>query len=140
MPEQATILLVEDEANVLKMLERFLSPSYRCLAATNGKDALEILKTEKEIDIVVTDVRMPVMDGIQLIRALKRIRPHMPAIAMTAYGSEETAVEALRAGATNYLRKPFKTQEFLSIVRKAIEVAQARRGKAVSLGYLREAT
>src|SRR4051812_25895963 len=136
--EQSTILLVEDEANVLKMLERFLAPSYRCLAATNGKDALEILKVERDVDVVVTDVRMPGMDGIQLIRAIRRLRPHLPAIAMTAYGSEETAVEALRAGATNYLRKPFKTQEFLSVVRKCIEVAQARRGKTAAFSYLQE--
>lgn len=139
-PDQSTILLVEDEANVLKMLERFLAPSYRCLSATNGKDALEVLKNERDVDVVVTDVRMPGMDGIQLIRAIRRLRPHLPAIAMTAYGSEETAVEALRAGATNYLRKPFKTQEFLGVVRKCIELAQARRGKAVSLGYLKEST
>src|SRR5947199_10450512 len=134
-PEQATILLVEDEANVLKMLERFLAPTYRCHSATNGKDALEVLKNEREIDLVVTDVRMPGMDGIQLIRAVRRLRPYMPAIAMTAYGSEETAVEALRAGATNYLRKPFKTQEFLAVVRQCIELAQARRGKTASLSY-----
>ncbi|MEZ0228565.1 MAG: response regulator [Planctomycetota bacterium] len=141
MPDQAaTILLVEDEANVLKMLERFLAPSYRCLAATNGKDALDMIKAERDVDVVVTDVRMPGMDGIQLIRAIRRMRPHLPAIAMTAHGSEETAVEALRAGATNYLRKPFKTQEFLGVVRKCIELAQARRGKTVSLGYLKEST
>src|SRR5581483_1786190 len=138
--DQATILLVEDEANVLKMLERFLAPSYRCLSATNGKDALELLKTERDVDVVVTDVRMPGMDGIQLIRAIRRMRPHLPAIAMTAYGSEETAVEALRAGATNYLRKPFKTQEFLGVVRKCIELAQARRGKTSSLSYLKESS
>ncbi len=136
----ATILLVEDEANVLKMLERFLAPSYKCLAATNGKDALDMIKTERDVDVVVTDVRMPGMDGIQLIRAIRRMRPHLPAIAMTAHGSEETAVEALRAGATNYLKKPFKTQEFLGVVRKCIELAQARRGKTVSLGYLKEST
>jgi CheY-like chemotaxis protein len=140
MPDQSTILLVEDEANVLKMLERFLAPSYRCLSATNGKDALEVIKAERDVDVVVTDVRMPGMDGIQLIRAIRRMRPHLPAIAMTAHGSEETAVEALRAGATNYLRKPFKTQEFLGVVRKCIELAQARRGKTVSLGYLKESS
>jgi CheY-like chemotaxis protein len=138
--EQAHILLVEDEANVLKMLERFLAPTYKCFSATNGKDALELLKNERAIDVVVTDVRMPGMDGLQLIRAIRRLRPHLPAIAMTAYGSEETAVEALRAGATNYLRKPFKTQEFLSVVRKCIELAQARRGKATALVYMKEAT
>lgn len=138
--DQSTILLVEDEANVLKMLERFLAPSYRCLAATNGKDALEVLKNERDVDVVVTDVHMPGMDGLQLIRAIRRMRPHLPAIAMTAYGNEETAVEALRAGATNYLRKPFKTQEFLSVVRKCIELAQARRGKTLTFSYLKEST
>ncbi len=138
--EQATILLVEDEANVLKMLERFLAPSYRCFSVTSAKDALELVKNEREIDVVVTDVRMPGMDGLQLIRAIRRMRPHLPAIAMTAYGSEETAVEALRAGASNYLRKPFKSQEFLAVVRKCIDVAQARRGKASALAYLREST
>ena len=93
------------------MLERFLaSRPTRCSPASNGQDALESLKTTREIDLVVTDVphashgRAPAPHG-----AIKRLRPHLPAIAMTAYGTEETAIEALRAGATNYLRKPFKT-------------------------------
>jgi CheY-like chemotaxis protein/anti-sigma regulatory factor (Ser/Thr protein kinase) len=133
-------LLVEDEANVLKMLERFLAPTYRVIPASNGKDALETLKTTREIDVVVTDVRMPHMDGLQLIRAIKRLRPHLPAIAMTAYGTEETAIEALRAGATNYLRKPFKTQEFLTVVRKAIELANARKNLTSAFAFLRESS
>jgi FixJ family two-component response regulator len=86
----------------------------------------------------VTDVRMPEMDGLQLIRAIKRMRPSLPTVAMTAYGSEETAIEALRAGATNYLRKPFKTQEFLTVVRKCLELAQSRKGRTTTLAHLRE--
>ncbi len=136
----ARILLVEDEPNVRKMLERFLAPSYVCLSASNGKEALDVLKAERDVDLVVTDVRMPQMDGIQLLKALRRTRPHLPVIAMTAYGSEDTAVEALRAGATNYLRKPFKTQEFLSIVKKCMELSQLRRGRIAALAHLRELT
>src|SRR5438105_4814868 len=64
----ARILLVEDEPNVRKMLERFLSPNYVCLGASNGKEALEVLKAERDVDLVVTDVRMPQMDGIQLLK------------------------------------------------------------------------
>ncbi|MBI3725290.1 response regulator [bacterium] len=137
-PASARILLVEDEPNVRKMLERFLAPSYVCLGASNGKEALEVLKNERDVDLVVTDVRMPQMDGIQLLKALRRTRPNLPVIAMTAYGSEETAVEALRAGATNYLRKPFKTQEFLAIVRKCMELSQLRRGRIAALAHIRE--
>lgn len=132
------ILLVEDERDVRTMLERFLASTYQCLPAANGREALDLLKTERDVDLVVTDVRMPEMDGIQLLKAVRRLRPELPVIAITAYGNEETAIEALRAGATNYLRKPFKLQEFQAIVRKGVELAQTRKSRTTAFGYLRD--
>jgi CheY-like chemotaxis protein/anti-sigma regulatory factor (Ser/Thr protein kinase) len=138
-PEKARILLVEDEREVRTMLERFLSATYTCVPASNGREALELLKADGAIDLVVTDVRMPEMDGIQLLRAVRRLKPELPVVAITAYGTEETAIEALRAGATNYLRKPFKLQELQAIVRKCVELASSRKGRLVALGFLRDA-
>lgn len=134
------ILLVEDDAMVRKMLARFLEPRYAIAHAGNGREALELLKQEQEIDLILTDVRMPIMDGLQLVRAVKRVRPHVPIVVMTGLGTEETAIEALRAGATNYLKKPFRNNELDLVVRKSLELGQARRGRLAGLTYLREST
>jgi CheY-like chemotaxis protein/anti-sigma regulatory factor (Ser/Thr protein kinase) len=137
-PVRARVLLVEDEKDVRTMLERFLASTYECVPAANGREALDVLKAERSIDLVVTDVRMPEMDGIQLLRAVRRLRPDLPVIAITAFGSEDTVVEALRAGATNYLKKPFKLQDFQAIVRKGVELAQSRKSRLATLAYLKD--
>jgi CheY-like chemotaxis protein len=132
------ILLAEDDALVRKMLAAFLEPRFTVLHATNGRDALELLKAEKDVDIVLTDVRMPVMDGLQLVRAVRRMRPQLPVIVMTGVGNEETVVEALRAGATNYLKKPFRNNELDHVLRKCLEITQRMRGRVTALSFLRE--
>src|SRR5262245_49757422 len=124
---RSRLLLVEDDALVRKMLGTFLEPRYAVSHAGNGRDALELLKTA-EVDLVLTDVRMPVMDGIQLVRAIRRLKPHLPVVVMTGLGNEETAVEALRAGATNYLKKPFRNHELDHVVRKCLEITQGLKG------------
>jgi DNA-binding response OmpR family regulator len=132
------ILLVEDDNLVRKMLATFLEPRFSVLHATNGRDALELLKAEKDVDLVLTDVRMPVMDGLQLVRAVRRMRPTLPMIVMTGVGNEETVIEALRAGATNYLKKPFRNNELDHVVRKSLEITQRMRGRVTALSFLRE--
>jgi len=102
-----TILIVDDEKNYLVVLSAFLSEEgYETMTAEEGQEALEILETA-DIDLVLTDMKMPSMDGIELLRRIKKKSPDLPLVVMTAYGTVEKAVEAMQQGAFNFIQKPF---------------------------------
>jgi two-component system response regulator AtoC len=104
------VLIVDDEANMRRVLEIMLARrGYRTLAAVDGLDAWEQLQ-EGGIDLVVSDLRMPRLDGIELLRRLRDAGLDLPLILMTAHGSLESAVEALRLGACDYLLRPFDVE------------------------------
>lgn len=125
LPEpRAQILVVDDEVNLRRVLGAVLERAgYDVLAAGDGNEGLAIL-TNHHIDVVVTDLRMPGVDGMALLREAQRIDPDIPVILLTAYSTVDNAVEALKGGAFDYLTKPFEQSDVLSIVRKAV---QARR-------------
>ncbi len=113
------ILVVDDEINICDFLKRGLTQmgGYSVEIATNGQQAIE--KIEKDVfDLVITDLMMPEMDGMSLIRLLKGVRPEIPIIMMTAYGSIETAVEAIKLGANDYITKPVDLKELLLRISK----------------------
>jgi two-component system response regulator AtoC len=113
------ILVVDDEAPVRDMIKKGLSQmgGYNVEVAKNGLEAIE--KIEKDIfDLVLTDLKMPEMDGLELLKTLKGIRPEVMVILMTAYGSIETAVEAMRLGANDYITKPIDLNELLIHISK----------------------
>jgi DNA-binding NtrC family response regulator len=127
------ILIAEDEDNILKLLERLLKNNgYVTYGANNGKKALEIAKT-KEIDIVITDIRMPEMDGIELIKEIKKMDPCIEVIVMTAYASVDTAIEAVRIGARDYIRKPFDIDEVINAIEKASLQVQHNEDNEIQL-------
>jgi DNA-binding NtrC family response regulator len=114
------ILVVDDEASVRELLRRGLSQmgKFSVEVASNGLQAIE--KIEKDIfDLVLTDLKMPEMDGIELLKALKGTRPEMIVIIMTAHGSIDTAVEAMKSGADDYITKPVDFNELLIHISKA---------------------
>jgi len=114
------ILVVDDEAPVRDMIRRGLSQmgGYSVDVAQNGSEALQ--KIEKDVfDLVLTDLKMPEMDGIQLLRIIKGTRPEVMVVLMTAYGTIETAVEAMRIGANDYITKPVDLNDLLIRVSKA---------------------
>jgi len=116
------ILIVDDEKNYLVVLQALLADSgYEVLTAQTGPQALA-LAAEEEPDLVITDMRMPQMTGLDLIGRLKTRFSEMPMIVMTAYGTVENAVEAMKAGATDYISKPFENTELLLTVQKALKV------------------
>ena len=118
---QATILVVDDETSIREMLSIVLSrEGHRVLLADAGKAAIELLRREP-VDILVSDIRMPDMNGVDLLREAKRIDPHVIGIMITAYASTESAVEALRLGAHDYLSKPFDVDELKAKVTEAFE-------------------
>ncbi|HSW15035.1 MAG TPA: sigma-54 dependent transcriptional regulator [Solimonas sp.] len=107
---QRRVLVVDDEANMRRVLEIMLSRrGYRTLSAEDGRGALAQLQ-DQAVDLVISDLRMPGMNGIELLRALRDAGIDVPLIIITAQGSIETAVEAMRLGACDYLLRPFDTE------------------------------
>src|SRR6476660_1393375 len=115
------LLLVDDDEVFLRPLHRTLERAgYEVLPVQSGEEALDTLKVE-DVDLVLTDRRLPGMDGVALVRQVKTDHPDLAVVVMTAYGTIESAVEAMRLGAEDYLVKPFETAEMLLVIRRAIE-------------------
>jgi len=115
-----SILIVDDEANLRKVLAAMLErEGYTVHAAEDGEQGLSILGCEP-VDVVVTDLKMPAMDGMALLERIRERWPEIPVLLTTAYGTVDTAVAALKAGAFDYITKPFEQEEILAIVAKAV--------------------
>ena len=116
-----TVLVVDDEPNYLIVISELLrEEGYEVLTAQHGEEALKITK-ETDLDLVITDMRMPEMDGLDLLKAIKAHNKELPVIMATAFGEVEKAVAAMQAGAFNYLTKPFNNDELVLNVKKAVE-------------------
>jgi two-component system NtrC family response regulator len=116
-----TVLVVDDEPNYLIVLSELLKEEgFEVLTAERGEEGLKIVE-ETDLDLVITDMRMPGMDGLELLKAVKSYNKELPVIMITAFGEVEKAVGAMKAGAYNYLAKPFNNEELLLNIRKAIE-------------------
>lgn len=128
------ILVVEDEIEARRLLEARLSRrGHSVLACGSGEEALELLLSEEPLDVVVTDLRMPGMDGIQLCERIVGSRPDLPVVVLTAFGSLETAISAIRAGAYDFVTKPVE----LAVLEIAIDRAVAHRQTREELRRLR---
>jgi DNA-binding NtrC family response regulator len=126
-----TILIVEDEQVLRESLAELLAEEGHVIRqAENGKVAYEMVLAEP-VDLVLTDVRMPEMDGITLLGHLKQIMPQTPVVVITAYGTVESAVGAMRVGAFDYLLKPVKFDDVLMKVQRALEFGDVTRSHRV---------
>ncbi|MDH5767650.1 MAG: sigma-54 dependent transcriptional regulator, partial [Nitrospirota bacterium] len=115
------ILVVDDDSNLLELIRmRLESAGYGAATATKGKEAVDAVKGQV-FDLSIVDLQLENQSGISLMEELHLINPEMPVIILTAYGSIESAVEAMKRGAFNYLTKPFNPQELLSQIEKALE-------------------
>jgi two-component system response regulator PilR (NtrC family) len=122
-----SILLAEDEKLLREsMAELLTQEGYRVSQAANGKEAYEIA-LKQPFDLVLTDMRMPEMDGMQLLQALQRLAPQTPVVVITAFGTVDSAVAAMRSGAVDYLLKPVQFEDVLVRVRRALEIGELRR-------------
>ncbi len=115
-----TILIVDDEKNTREGLARALQFNYRVLLADSGARALEVLD-EEAVELVLSDIRMPGMDGLALLHRIRARTPQPVVILLTAYGSIEQAVEAMRAGAYDFLTKPVSLDRLDILLRRALE-------------------
>ncbi|MDF3066535.1 MAG: two component, sigma54 specific, transcriptional regulator, Fis family [Polyangiaceae bacterium] len=120
LPEHKQILVVDDEPNLRRVLSAQLErDGYDVHTAEDGEQALGILK-EHHIDLVITDLRMPRLDGMELLRRAQKLDAELPVVMITAHGTVDNAVEALKTGAFDYLTKPFDQVEVRTIVAKAL--------------------
>jgi DNA-binding NtrC family response regulator len=118
--DAARILVVDDEPDMVDNLTRILRHAgYRCLAATDPQRALELIETSRP-DLVLTDLRMPGLDGLGLIDRARDLDPALPVVVITAYATIESAVEAIRRGAVDYVTKPFLLEPLLVVVERAL--------------------
>ena len=122
------ILVVDDETDMLRLLERSISQELDCEidTAASGAEALKLLKS-KNYDLALVDIRMPGMDGIELLERVKRINPWMTVVIMTAHGVVELAVKSIKKGAYDFITKPFDHEELIHLLRKALERSQLLR-------------
>jgi DNA-binding NtrC family response regulator len=115
------ILLVDDEASILSVLSVLLkAEGYEIVPVDNGEKAIELIKSTP-FDLMISDIRMRPVDGITLLKSARELRPTMSVLMITGYGTIETAVESLKYGAFDYITKPFKVDELLITVQRAIE-------------------
>jgi len=122
----ATILIVEDEAKMRRLLELDLGEDgFTTFSAEDAESGLKLLGANS-IDLVLTDLKLPGMDGLEFLQAVKRQNAAMPVVVMTAFGSVETAVEAMKAGASDYVLKPFSLTEMRMVIHKELDVRNLR--------------
>jgi DNA-binding NtrC family response regulator len=127
------VMVVEDDEIFLRPLRRTLEVAgFEVVAVSSGEEAVDTLKAE-DVDVVLTDKRLPGMDGVELVRRVKADHPDLAVVMMTAYGTIESAVEAMRLGAANYLVKPCDSAELVMVLRHAIEFHELRAASRATL-------
>ncbi len=138
----ANILLIEDEAAIRRVLSKILSEennSYTVTEAVDGLEGIELIKKE-DYDLVLCDIKMPKMDGVEVLEAIKKIKPEIPVVMISGHGDLDTAVNTMRLGAFDYISKPPDLNRLLNTVRNALDrkslvVENKRLKKKVSKNY-----
>ena len=121
MVRPVRILVVDDEVQIAQLLTGLLeAEGYKVQSANDGEEAIERLRDE-EFDLLLTDLRMPRMGGMELIEAAREIQPDLDSLIMTAFASTDTAVTALRGGVSDYLRKPFAMDRLIASVHRLLD-------------------
>jgi len=132
--ERKSILIVDDEKNIRLTLSQTLEAlGVEPDTAANGEETLAKLK-EKEFGLILLDLKMPGMDGMEVLRRVREIRPDIRVIIITAYGTIESAVEAMKLGAVDFIQKPFATEEIRELVSRVIDREKLDEKKAVDYG------
>lgn len=138
--EVGTILIVDDEKIIRDLLCAMLKEAgdYKLLTAINGKEALKICMSEENIDLVFSDLRMPVMSGMELLVKLRKNRPEIPVVILTGYGRREDVIEALRLGASNFLLKPQEVDMVYTVASKILRMRHQEKMEKMILDFFVE--
>ncbi len=128
---EATILIVDDDRTIIRLCQRLLErASYRVFTVMDPFDALKILERQK-VDLLLSDIRMPIMDGFELISQAKQYQPELPVLIMTGYGSIDYAIQALHRGVDGLILKPFENSaELLQAVQRVLAESRQKRDAA----------
>ncbi|MFZ0961525.1 MAG: response regulator [Terriglobia bacterium] len=126
------ILIVDDDPHFLRVLQRILSgEKFAVTSTSNPCDAVGLLRSIS-FDLIICDLRMPECDGLNLLQAIRSSGSEIPVIILTAYGEVDTYLEAMNAGATEYLNKPIKSDELVQVVRNCLRKGNHRRNSKQS--------
>ena len=121
------ILIIDDDPHFLRVLQRILSgEKFSVMATANPCDGIEFLRSNN-FDLIICDLRMPDCDGLNVLQAIRSAGNEIPVIILTAYGEVDTYLEAMNAGATEYLNKPIKSEELVQVVRDCLRKGNHRR-------------
>jgi len=122
------ILIVDDEPDMLKLLNMIIKEKtpYETLTTNNPLEALELSK-QGGFDLVIADLKMPGLDGMELLEAIKRTDADMPVIIITAYGTVESAVESMQKGGFDFITKPFRKEQILYTIDKALKMVKLNK-------------
>ncbi|MBU4320430.1 MAG: response regulator [Nitrospinae bacterium] len=137
MPER--ILAVDDEPDMLKLLSMIIREKtpYEIVTTNNPLEALEMAK-KGGFDIVIADLKMPGLDGMELLEAIKRTDADIPVIIITAYGTVESAVESMQKGGFDFITKPFKKEQILFTIDKALKFVSLQKENKVLKEWLKK--
>ena len=114
-----TVLICDDEEGIRESFKLILADSYDLRFTNNGVQAIDLLKTFTP-DVLLLDIKMPKINGIEVLKQIKKLKPKLPVIIVTGYQSVETAQEALRNGASDYIPKPFESRQILKAVAQVL--------------------
>jgi len=122
------ILVVDDELDMLMLLRMIIEDNtdYEVETTNNPSEALKLF-SEKDYDLVISDLKMPGMDGVELFTELIEMKPGIPVIIITAYGSLETADEAMKKGVSDFITKPFRKDSILFTIKRVLELARVQQ-------------
>lgn len=127
MKRKPSILVVDDEKSVLELFHRILKKKeYTVLTANNGKEALELADKERP-DLVILDLNLPGISGIEVLRRIKKIDENIEVIVITGYGTMETVKTAMRLGAYDYITKPFDINYVSSLIKEAFSLVSHKK-------------
>jgi two-component system response regulator YesN len=129
------ILIVEDDADIIKVHQQLLSDLFTVIVKPSGMRAISYLRGNPDIDLVLLDIKLPDISGIEVLKEIKKIKPCVPTIIITAFGSENIAVKAFRCGARDYVKKPFNNDELLRRINFCLSlniIEQARDRKVLT--------
>jgi DNA-binding NtrC family response regulator len=122
------ILIVDNEPEMLMLMSRLIieNTSYKVIATNNPMEAVDIIRKD-HVSLVITEMKMPVLDGLELLEEIKRINRDIPVIITSAYGSVEHGLEAMSKGAFDFIMKPFRKERILISILKTLEMASLKR-------------
>jgi FixJ family two-component response regulator len=139
-PDSPRLLVADDEWNVVELLVSFLGEKgYQVSPAYDGREALDLFNNQP-FDLVLSDLRMPTIGGLQLLEEMKRTKPQVPVVLISGYGDIETVVKALKAGAENFLSKPLRMDALEWVIKQSLAISSVRPDAARVRGDIHQTT